>query len=341
MDARGITPHIQPNNSVDAQSRRAELNAARERIRELFKNKVAAVLEEKLFRRLWDGVHVFVRCHLCHDPHEVRCKANNWRSLMGLMGDCENCGGHVPVETAFLDGENTDIEVIWPADSEEEVLDQLACVASFDPRGERNPSAVSRGRLSEPAPAALADAIQNDQIETVKQLVTIKNVDSVVRSGMTSLCYASFLGKPAMVTTLLKCKANVEATGLYCSRALQYAASGKNKGVVAILLEAKASVNAANVNGETALFAACEAGEPDISKMLINSQADVGKTNTIKRTALHAAARAGNAQVVQLLIDHNAAVNREDVFGKTPLEDTFHSNHMQGARSFWTMGRAC
>lgn len=128
--------------------------------------------------------------------------------------------------------------------------------------------------------------------------------------GRTALQAAAEGGHVAVVKTLLKSGANVNARPGVCGgrTALQAAAGGGHQVVLEMLLSEGADVNAPPASkGRTALQAAAEGGHLAVVGMLLERGADVNAPGSFG--ALHAAATNGHQLVVEALLRSGANIH--------------------------------
>ncbi|MBV9880194.1 MAG: ankyrin repeat domain-containing protein, partial [Gemmatirosa sp.] len=142
------------------------------------------------------------------------------------------------------------------------------------------------------APAAAvsaADAAMRGDVATVRQLVARGgDVNAAQGDGMTALHWAAERGDSAMVSALLRARADVGAR--------------------------------TRIGSYTPLHLAARTGNPATVRALLAASSDVRATTSGGATALHLAAAAGNADAVRALLAKGADANaRESVWGQTPL----------------------
>ena len=156
--------------------------------------------------------------------------------------------------------------------------------------------------------------------------------------GLTSLLLVSFLGSvsaapagdvadavknkdTAVLQTLLKQRADVNAAQPDGTTALHWAAHWNDLDTVNLLLRAGADPKAANRYGATPLSEAANAGSGALVQALLKAGADPKTLTTADgETVLMTAARAGNLDAVRALLDLGADVNaRENYKGQTAL----------------------
>ena len=125
-------------------------------------------------------------------------------------------------------------------------------------------------------------------------------------------------GDRAVVRTLVKNGADVNARDESGDTPLMAAALYADTAVLELLLRAGADVNATNKAGATALMRA--ATFEDKARLLVANGADVKARSRFGNTALILAARKpGNSRTVKLLLDRGADPNAANVLGATAL----------------------
>jgi len=308
----------QPNNRNN--------NTAEEALRERFKQKSRAVLEEKIpGTTILGEINVNCRCHLCHE--DVQSKPTHWKSLIDFTGECFKCESNVSIETAFLNRERQVIASVTPECTADELLSCLQAVAKYrygDPLNHSPPIT---------APPALATTILKGTTEEVERLVNPLNINCLVERGMTALFFACYHGKKEMVECLLNRGADVHAKSKDAMRAMHAAISGKNVEIVKLLHAKGARVNDIDANGFSPLHHACMEGQLDICKFLLDKGAEVNRPSMVKTTPLHLAARSGNRAIVSLLMGRGAPIDPVDMYGRTPLALAFSSGMKEAGRA--------
>ena len=179
-------------------------------------------------------------------------------------------------------------------------------------------------------------------------------MDAKGRYGYTALHYACKYGYVDIVRTLVKHKANVNATTDSGDIPLTLAAINKHDNVVhALLSDSGCPVDAKGQDGYTALHCSCRDGHVDIVRTLVNHKANVNATtdsgdipltlaainkhdNVVHAllsdsgcpvdakgqdgyTALHCSCRDGHVDIVRTLVNHKANVNATTDSGDIPL----------------------
>ena len=153
-------------------------------------------------------------------------------------------------------------------------------------------------------------------------------VDLLVKSGarvdlkvynaeITALMFALYCNNPAIITTLLKAKANVNIQDYQGWTALFMASFIGDKEIIKQLLLYKADPNLCAKDGRSPLHVA---SNKDVAEFLLKAGASpnpVGGTNA--ETPLYRACATGSVDIVQVLLQNNANPNVLTTLGITPL----------------------
>jgi len=160
------------------------------------------------------------------------------------------------------------------------------------------------------------DAIDNDNIDTIKYLINCPEMNSVNDKSYTPLMYAVYYGKLEIFQMLIKSKTvdinmrskSNETALLLAIKAFNHPFSKGNIYFLIIesLILIGADVNFSNINGETALSIAASYNNYEIACLLINS----GKNLILGTRALENACYYGNIRIVELLIKANIIVDQ-------------------------------
>lgn len=113
-------------------------------------------------------------------------------------------------------------------------------------------------------------------------------------------------------STLLRAKADVNASEADGTTVLAWAIHLGQRGMAEALLKAGAKVNTADVYGETPLMLACASGDGALVRMVLAADARTDVNRWDGETPLMVAAGAGSVEAVKALIDHGANVNAAD-----------------------------
>jgi ankyrin repeat protein len=142
------------------------------------------------------------------------------------------------------------------------------------------------------------------------------------------------------IRSLLKQKADVNASQADGATALHWAAQWNDVQMVELLIRNGANVKVANRNGATAMTLACINGSAEMIAALLKAGADPNAPVLPNgETPLMMAARTGRPKAVQVLLDHGANVNgTESLRGTTPLMWAVSENNTDTARLLISRG---
>ncbi|KAE9414822.1 hypothetical protein Angca_007770 [Angiostrongylus cantonensis] len=141
----------------------------------------------------------------------------------------------------------------------------------------------------------------------------------------------------AIVNTLVRHGANVDAADAYGLTPLHYAAMKGNQQAARALLMNCAAVNSRGVKGMTPLLTACVHGSDDVVCLLLSSGADWSTTDTRMNSVYHITALHGRNNTLKLLLqygeDARAMLWSSNNEGKTPLRLAVEGNHPDTVRT--------
>jgi ankyrin repeat protein len=161
-------------------------------------------------------------------------------------------------------------------------------------------------------------AIRNNDISVLRDLIRSSGVDTRDRRGTTPLMYAAAVGSLDAMKRLLEAGADVNAKNAFDATALMWAAGDIGK--VRLLLAKGADVNARSKIGRTPLLiAALHDGASEIVRLMIEKGADVKARDESGLSVLEAAAFSNDAETARLLLAKGADPNAKDATGLTPL----------------------
>jgi ankyrin repeat protein len=167
---------------------------------------------------------------------------------------------------------------------------------------------VLSGSVLAASPAAIIDAVQNDDRAQVSELLK-QHVDVNAREddGSTALAWAAVRCNAGIATLLLKAGANPDLTNEQGIGPLYLAVTNGSTGIVRLLLENGADPNVVRADGETLLMTASRMGQTNVMKMLLDRGARVNaREKKFDQTALMWAA--GHPDAVRLLVERGADV---------------------------------
>ncbi|MEO6445078.1 MAG: ankyrin repeat domain-containing protein [Gemmatimonadaceae bacterium] len=157
--------------------------------------------------------------------------------------------------------------------------------------------------------APLADAAMRQDVAEVRRLLASgADVNAAQGDGMTALHWSARHGDAAVVTLLLRARANVRAaTRIGAYTALHVASEVGSAPVVTALLKAGADARAVTTNGVTALHLAAMSGSADAVSALLAAGAEINaRESGWGQTPLMLAAARGRADAVTLLLKRGA-----------------------------------
>ena len=160
------------------------------------------------------------------------------------------------------------------------------------------------------AQTSLPDLAQQQQWEALA--LAMEKADDVNESqgdGMTALHWAAWHNRTAVITSLIRAKADVDAKTEYSITPLSLACERGNHPVVYFLLKASANVESSRLGKERPLMLAARQGNPKIVKALIEAGAKLDAKESRGQTALMWAAAAGNVEAVDELIKAGSDIN--------------------------------
>ena len=142
-----------------------------------------------------------------------------------------------------------------------------------------------------------------------------------------ALHYAAYKGEADIIASLLSFKADVNAQNKDENDAtpLHEAASRGHKAIVETLLKAGAIIDARKKCGSTPLHVAAGKGHTEVVEVLLQAHADKEALDEAWYTPLHKAAAHGHGEVVEVLFRAGAYIDHKDRCGMTPLSKAFAS----------------
>ena len=168
--------------------------------------------------------------------------------------------------------------------------------------------------------ATLADAAeQRDQAVVRTLLKGGADVNATQVDGTTALHWTAYHDDAETAALLVKAGANVNAANRYGVPPLALACTNGNAAVVRLLLDAGADANATVKGDETVLMMAARSGSVDAVKALLVRGAKHDTRERRGQTALMWAAAEGHAAVVRALIEAGADINATLDSGFTPF----------------------
>jgi ankyrin repeat protein len=165
--------------------------------------------------------------------------------------------------------------------------------------------------VSPPAFAAslVADAAEKSDRTVLRTLVKQRaDVNASQADGMTALHWAAQNDYLETAKALVEARANVKATNHYGVTPLSLACQIGSASMVELLLAHGADANTTLRGGETVLMTAARTGKPGAVAALLKRGADVNAKERRGQTALMWAAADGHTEVVELLIKAGADI---------------------------------
>src|SRR5262245_7529464 len=189
-------------------------------------------------------------------------------------------------------------------------------------------------------PAGLIDAVKSGDAQAVRTLLKQRaNVNATEADGMTALHWAVRSNDAETVQLLLRSGANAKTANRYGVTPLSLAATNGNADMIETLIKSGADPNAALPEGETVLMTAARTGNADAVKALIAHGANVNaKEKWQEQSALMFAASENNAAAVKALVEAGADMNVHSKVWNFP-EYRYETNGMavfQLPRGGWT-----
>ncbi|XP_033736705.1 serine/threonine-protein phosphatase 6 regulatory ankyrin repeat subunit A-like isoform X2 [Pecten maximus] len=168
-------------------------------------------------------------------------------------------------------------------------------------------------------------AAQNGFNRLVKLLLETHGatIDALSLAKRTPLHYAAQNGQMEVCSTLLKMKADANATDVHGQTPLHLAAENDHSDVVKLFLKYRPElVTMANTNGMTCAHIAASKGSVAVIKELMRFNKGVvttAKNRTSESTALHLAAAGGHKEVLHVLLNAGALATEENADGMTVI----------------------
>uniref|UniRef100_A0ABM0LU22 Uncharacterized protein LOC100376500 n=1 Tax=Saccoglossus kowalevskii TaxID=10224 RepID=A0ABM0LU22_SACKO len=175
---------------------------------------------------------------------------------------------------------------------------------------------------------------QNGYNKLIKLLIETHNatIDALSLAKQTPLHMAAQNGQLEVCETLLKMKADSNATDIHGQTPLHLAAENDHAEIVKLFLKHKPElVNMANVDGSTCAHIAASKGSVAVIKELLRFNrigVTTAKNKTNDSTALHLSAEGGHKEVVRVLIDAGASPTEENADGMTAIHLAAKKGHV-------------
>ncbi len=185
------------------------------------------------------------------------------------------------------------------------------------------------------SPAAnFTEAIRNNDLQSLRRLVTTQDVNAPGDRRRTPLMMAAGTGTREAMQILLAAGADANASDT--SGVTPLMLSVRDNAKVRLLLSAGARANEKSRQGQTALLiAAANAGSIETVRLLVEKGADAKAIGAAGRTGLIAAAGANDLEVVRFFLEQGVnvnAVNATDISGHTALMAAAAQNNTAAVR---------
>lgn len=178
----------------------------------------------------------------------------------------------------------------------------------------------------------LVAACHEGNIAVVSELLRARaDADETNADHLTPLSVASRKGHTATVTTLLRAGAKVDKNNIQVvggATPLCFASHYGHVAVVSELLKARAATNHVFTNGETPIFSASRQGHTAVVSLLLKAGAAINDSNGNTRPLIIASSH-GHAAVVSALLKADASVNAKRRDGYTSLFMASQHGHNQ------------
>src|SRR5688572_7050817 len=180
---------------------------------------------------------------------------------------------------------------------------------------------ISAPVLAQNKDLRVLDAVKRRDQRTFTSLLRAKaDLNATQPDGATALAWAIHLGQRSMAEALLDAGAKANTVDEYGETPLTLAAANGDDVLVQRLLKVGAKANSTRWNGETALMIAAGAGSVEGVRHLVLHGADVNAADPRRgQTALMWAAAEGHADVVGALLEIGANPKAASKTGFTPL----------------------
>ena len=181
------------------------------------------------------------------------------------------------------------------------------------------------------AGSPLIDAVKKQDVQAVRSLLKQKaNVNATEADGFTALHWAAQRNDVQLVELLLGAGANAKASTRYNITPLYLASVNGNAAMMERLLNAGADANGTSQEGQTMLMTAALSGKADAVRLLLTRGAKVDTKEPYKgQTALMWAAAEGNTGAVDVLLEAGADLKLKSNGGYTPLLFAVRNAHLE------------
>jgi len=165
---------------------------------------------------------------------------------------------------------------------------------------------------------AVISAVRSGDRDALSSLLRKKaDLNATEGDGSTALLWASYQNDLESARLLIRAGASVNAANDLGATPLWAACQNGSAAMVRTLLEAGANPNLALLAGETPLMVAARSGYPDVAEQLLAKGANVNAKGARSQTALMWAVAQKHPEVVKVLLTHGADVRaRSDVWSE-------------------------
>src|SRR5688572_128460 len=199
---------------------------------------------------------------------------------------------------------------------------------------------ISAPVLAQNKDLRVLDAVKRRDQRTFTSLLRAKaDLNATQPDGATALAWAIHLGQRSMAEALLDAGAKANTVDEYGETPLTLAAANGDGVLVQRLLKVGAKANSTRWNGETALMIAAGAGSVEGVRHLVLHGADVNAADPRRgQTALMWAAAEGHADVVGALLEIGANPKAVSKSGFTPLMFAITKNDLASSKKLLAAG---
>jgi ankyrin len=174
------------------------------------------------------------------------------------------------------------------------------------------------GSAPNTGPAAVVDAVRSGDRDALRSLLRKKaDVNATEGDGSTALHWASYQDDLESTHLLIRAGAKINAADDLGVTPLWAASQNGSAAMVRTLLEAGANPNLALLAGETPLMVAARSGYPEVVEQLLAKGANINAKGARSQTALMWAVAQKHPEVVKVLLEHGADIQaRSDIWSE-------------------------
>ena len=181
------------------------------------------------------------------------------------------------------------------------------------------------------------DAITNDNLELVKQLLQTDNelLEQKFGRDFTPLNWAAAQGKQEIFFSLIDMNADISTKDLDGSDLLINAAAGGNLDIVKYLLnERKFDVNFPDNNNFTPFQAAAGSGNVELLKFLVKNRADIFARSTSDATPMSNAVYSDSLEAVKYLFELGCEFDHPNQWNVSPIHYAAYKGNVEVIKLF-------